>query len=111
MPCQGGPTERDNLTAARSAVDRLTRENHLLREMVINLDQGGKLTATELRMVKRNQTAHRKEDLDRLEKTLREAITKGATDSGNVYEMLGRVVVADPSQPLEPQLGFDPDSL
>ena len=114
MPCNSDymdPTPAERETKIRKEMDKLTRENDLLREMVINLDQGGKLTATELRMVKRNQTAHRKEDLDRLEKTLREAITKGATDSGNVYEMLGRVVVADPSQPLEPQLGFDPDSL
>jgi hypothetical protein len=111
MPCQGGPTERESLFAATEAVNRLTAENNRLRELVLRLVDGETITKQELARIAKDQTAHRKEDLARLERTLREAIIKGATESSNAYEMLGRVVMADPSQPLEPQLGFDPDSI
>lgn len=120
------PTPAEREAPLRKELDRLTRENDLLREMVINLDQGGKLTATELKLVKRHQIAHRKEDLARLERTLRELIATAQAgddswievkDTGKrieirqAYERLGRVITADPVHPLEPQLGFDPDSL
>jgi chemotaxis protein histidine kinase CheA len=103
----------DEIARIKVELDRLTRENDLLREMVINLDQGGKLTATELKLVKRNQVAHRKEDLARLERTLREALARNPPEqTADVLHLrLGRVVTADPDRVLEPQLGFDPDSL
>ena len=53
-----------------------------------------------LAQIEADQVEHRKADLDRLMKTL------GAAGD---RERLAKVVAADPAQPLEPQLGFDPD--
>jgi hypothetical protein len=116
MPYQAGPTERDNLTAARTEMDRLTRENDWLRELTIRLLNGEPVTKEELECVRRDQIhQHRKEDLARLEKQFRASIAdqkamgrEGGTD---LHAKLGLVVTADPSRPLTPQLGFDPDSV
>jgi hypothetical protein len=96
-------------------LDRLTAENDRLREFLIRLREGKTLTVREWALVDRHQIAHRKEDLARLENTLRAAIAdqkalgrEGGTD---LHAKLGLVVTADPKQPLEPQLGFDPDSI
>ncbi len=51
------------------------------------------------------QEKHRKADLDRLIKTL----SKNPTEKNK--QRLRLVLDADVSKPLEPQLGFDPDSL
>jgi len=50
------------------------------------------------------QTAHRQSDLDRLVRTL-------ASEKTIDYDRLNKVLAADPSRPLQEQLGFDPDSI
>jgi len=119
------PTPAERHAALHKKLDELTRENDLLREMVLDLDAGGKLTAANRRMVTREQVKHRKEDLARLERTLRGMIdmAEAAGDTWvdmpdgkklelrYAYERFGRVMIANADRPLEPQLGFDPDSI
>lgn len=113
MPCISEyPGERE--AGLREELDRLTHENDELREALLTLKDGGELRPAMWMKIGREQIKHRKEDLARLDRTLREALRKakpGVTNVTLLYERLGRVVAADPSKPLEPQLGFDPDSL
>ena len=128
MPCRSDymePTPAERHTALHKKLDELTRENDQLREMVLDLDAGGKLTAANRRMVTREQVKHRKEDLARLERTLRGMIdmAEAAGDTWvdmpggkklelrYAYERFGRVMIANADRPLEPQLDFDPDSI
>lgn len=117
MPCtMTGSLEGDRNLALQQACDHLTHENDQLREMVLKLLDGKKLSKLETDTVWRNQIAHRKEDLARLEKTLRRSIADQRAMGRNpvgaeLTSKLGAVITADPQHPLEPQLGFDPDSL
>jgi len=106
----------------QAELDRITRENDRLREFLIHLHAGGELSAADWHWIDGEQVKHRKEDLVRLDRALRDIIATnkdGWVDmpSGrrmalsSAYERLGRVVAADASKPLEPQLGFDPDSI
>jgi hypothetical protein len=108
-------TELAELNRIRPELDRLTTENDRLRELVLRLVDGETITKQELERIRREQTKHRKEDLARLEKQFKASIAdqkamgrEGATD---LHTKLGLVITADPSKPLEPQLGFDPDSV
>ena len=116
MPCQYYTPEEERRMAAaayRKELDRLTHENDMLREALMVAVNGGEVDADFLKTVYKNQVKHRKEDLNRLEKTFRAIIAKGEDiDQAypfNVYEALGRTLVADPTKPLSEQLDFDPD--
>lgn len=109
MPCTYDPGPSDYLRDERAKnekmkkdLDRLTHENDQLREALLNLinDRDYVLPEPVVKKVSENQTKHRKEDLKRLKKTFIES--EDAT-------RLGLVILADPTKPLEPQLGFDPD--
>jgi len=124
MPCRYDPGPEDYLRSERQKVekltkdlDKLTHENDQLREALLRLinDPNYKLPQAVVKKVKTNQVKHRKEDLKRLEKTFRDDIANGVTGitrgtvQTSIYEILGKIVAADPNEPLEPQLGFDPD--
>lgn len=110
MPCRYDPGPEDYLRGERAKnekltkdLDKLTRENDMLREALLKLitDPTYKVPAAVVKKVSTDQTKHRKEDLKRLEKAFRES---------RDAEKLGKVMLADPTKPLEPQLGFDPDA-
>jgi hypothetical protein len=99
----------------REQLDKLTHEADMLREMVLKLLDGKKLTASETALVNKNQIVHRKEDLKRLEKFFRAVIEDQKamgryTGMDETFARFGKVLSADPRDPLEPQLGFDPDA-
>lgn len=90
------------LVAAKDRVlTALTHDNDVLREQIIRLVDGGRLSDDEILGIRNAQTAHRCEDLKRL---------RDACVMADDWERLRKVLNADPSKPLEPQLGFDPDS-
>ena len=124
MPCRYDPGPNDYLRDERqkneklmSDLDRLTHQNDQYREALLNMinDRGYNLPADVVADITVDQTAHRQEDLDRLEKYCRTILSEGAThvsidgEELTIHEVLGRVVTADPSKTLEPQLGFDPN--
>jgi hypothetical protein len=116
MPCRVEPSYDElptNTLHLRSQLDKLTAENDLLRETLLSVVESPTYTipAKVLKLIEKDQVKHRKEDLIRLEKTFRDQIaaTNDHARERILYELLGRVVVAVPSKPLEPQLGFDPD--
>lgn len=109
MPCQmySGDEIRamnaeDKLATFKRAADKLTHENDMLREAILEAAQKSPkaFTATFLKKVGLDQIKHRKEDLARLE-----AVFRKSKDA----EKLGKVMLADPTKPLTKQLGFDPD--
>jgi hypothetical protein len=61
-----------------------------------------KLTKKERARIEASQTEHRVEDLKRLAKV--------AIDNWDM-DLLKKITSADKTKPLEPQLGFDPDSM
>ncbi len=104
MPCQYYTPDEERRMAAeayRKELNRLTHENDMLREALMVAVSGGEVDPDFLKTVYKNQVKHRKEDLKRLEETFR---------ASRDAEKLGLVLLADPTQPLEPQLGFDPDA-
>lgn len=123
MPCNdGGPlhdyethhlnrhTAKPRLRSVPSAaekkltgrIDALARENDMLRETILQLvnSRDYKIPVEVVDIVEKAQIAHRKVDLERLEQIFRLAKNP---------EMLGRVILADPTVSLETQLGFNPD--
>jgi len=111
MPCSLQPWEIEIENRRRGntkeqilqkKADELTAENDQLREMLlkVSVDPDFKIPKVWLKKVNADQVKHRKNDLKRLEQTFRK--NKDA-------ERLGKVILADPNQPLEEQLGFDPD--
>lgn len=109
MPCIYDPGPEDHLRDERAKnekmrkdLDHLTHENDQLREALLNLinDRNYVLPEPVVQTVSENQTKHRKEDLKRLKKTFMES---------EDALRLGLVILADPTKPLEPQLGFNPD--
>lgn len=101
MPCRyEGPLPISD--KSRKELDRLTKENDSLRELVLRLmnDSNAYISDSEMNMILKDQLQHRKEDLARLKKTFLKS--KDAL-------RLGKVMLADPKKPLEPQLGFNPD--
>lgn len=86
----------------KTICDDLTYQNDVLREIVLEAYNSGKIELNDELAHKINvdQMNHRQEDLDRLEK-----VFLGSRDS----EKLGKVWSADVQYPLEPQLGFDPN--
>jgi hypothetical protein len=116
MPCRSDymePTPAEREAPLRKELDRLTAENDRLREIIIAVVEGTPIKPSDLKWVATEQVAHRKDDLARLEKTFREALTKNPPKkTADVLHLrLGRVVTADPTKSLESQLGFDPDSV
>ena len=110
----------------------LNRENDALREIVIKAvttghpvkvgaDNGKAAVWISLqlwRKISRGQVSHRKDDLARLEATLRSLLKNffpheltGKFTRPELQRMLGAVLTADPEFQLEAQLGFDPDSI
>lgn len=111
--------------------DELTHENDILRETILSLVEQAPNTIPKLlpegllESIQANQVAHRQEDLRRLvtyftnrltkvTQTLAEGgdievIAERVRRANKVIEKLDLVAKADPSKPLEPQLGFDPD--
>jgi hypothetical protein len=105
MPCQSNYDDYSNQSATRAELNRLTAENDMLREALIKIFEENPGFSTKLpkklvAAISTSQIKHRREDLDRLEKTF---IKNKNT------ELLQKVWDADPSKPLEPQLGFNPD--
>jgi pyruvate/oxaloacetate carboxyltransferase len=92
----------DKAATFKRAADKLTHENDMLREAILEaaIKAPRAFSAAFLKKIGIEQTKHRKEDLARLEKVFR--ASKDA-------EKLGKVMLADPTKPLAKQLGFDPD--
>jgi hypothetical protein len=90
----------DNL---KKIADKLTHENDMLREELLRIAEKDPklLKPAFLKKINAAQIKHRKEDLQRLEQTFRKS---------RDAEKLGLVMLADPTKPLEPQLGFNPDA-
>jgi phosphoribosylaminoimidazole-succinocarboxamide synthase len=109
MPCRYDPgpedylrTEKQKVAKLTKDLDKLTAENDRLREALLNLinDKDYVLPAEVVKEVQAEQVKHRKADLKRLERVF--LTNKDAL-------RLGKVLLADPKKPLEPQLGFDAD--
>jgi hypothetical protein len=121
MPCRYDPSPYEIEESARlrykADLDRLTHENDVLREFILSLPKVT-VPAAIYEAVNKNQVEHRKEDLKRLEDYFEEQITvisKRKPSSFNkdarreYFTLLQLVLAADPTEALEPQLGFDPD--
>lgn len=97
--------------AMQKQVDELTDANNALsvrvdylQDLIWKMHEGAPTESGEVEAVLERQVEHRKADLDRLIRTL--------TDTEDIdYDRLRNVLDADPTRPLEPQLGFDPDSI
>lgn len=133
MPCRVDPTpeeieasnraRHDRIVAEAIAPfqernDRLTHENDMLREVILESLASGStvvLTEEQAEAIRKNQVAHLVEDLQRLNETL-QGLLDAAIASKNLAGMaqyasdLFKVQNADPTMPLQAQLGFDPDS-
>ena len=121
MPCryEEGPadflrTEKQRTAQLTADLDKLTAENDRLREAILTLiaDREAELHPDVVKVIENDQTKHRKEDLRRLEKQFRTELA-ATTDFARervLHQLAGAVVTADPSKPLEPQLGYDPDT-
>jgi hypothetical protein len=103
MPCR-----MDDYPAVREITDprllkkfdKLTHENDVLREALLAVPKEH-VDPKARRLISKDQVAHRKEDLARLKTTFKQ---------NRDFDRFEKVVLADPSKPLEPQLGFDPDA-
>lgn len=78
-------------------VNGMCSEYHDLNTLVCRMEPP---TKKELEQVRRAQVKHREEDLRRLMKTFGQTADR---------ERLAKVLAADNTKPLEPQLGFSPD--
>lgn len=96
------PEMRKQLEKYKTDLDNLTHDNDMLREAILKASKTNPelFDKKVLHIANFDQIKHRKEDLARLKKTFTKM--KDA-------ERLGLVMLADPKEPLEPQLGFDPD--
>lgn len=107
MPCRYdepvGNVDKNRIASLRKDLDKLTAENDMLREAVLNLtrDRDFALDPKVIKIIAEDQTKHRSADLKRLK-----AVFTKSKDA----EKLGLVMLADPKKPLEPQLGFDADA-
>jgi hypothetical protein len=98
VPCRyETPEEEARLSAqkSRAELDRLTAELDKTREALIASLEGREIDSKIAKSVEAEQRKHRLEDLDRLRKLFE--------------SLLHKVNEANPSKPLKPQLGFDPD--
>jgi len=110
MPCRSGYEDEARVVYKQNPADakllkdndHLTHENDQLREALLLILDDRSYTPPDstVKLIRKNQIAHRKEDLARLKKTF--------TKSKDA-EKLGLVMLADPNKPLEDQLGFSPD--
>lgn len=107
------PKTQQKLNAAESQINWLSVQLDYTRDLVYRMwntspDELGvypTALAAEVEEVLKTQEKHRQADLDRLIKTLGKNPTKKNKD------LLKKVLEADITKPLEPQLGFDPDSI
>lgn len=99
------------------AADELTHEMDVLREAYLALAEEKSVEEREALPEYKNilaaQISHRKEDLRRAEKSLKQKIiaADNAVERSEFVYQLARVTEADPMLPLEAQLGFDPDTV
>ena len=99
------------------AADELTHEMDVLREAYLALAEEKSVEEREALPEYKNilaaQISHRKEDLRRAEKSLKQKIiaADNAVERSEFVYQLARVTEADPALPLEAQLGFDPDTV
>lgn len=91
-PTHGTLTDEAVLNEVISLFDEYLKYKTLYSE--------GKITKSVLKKIERDQVKHRKEDLKRLAHEF--------IESGH-HAGLDKVLNADPTKPLEGQLGFDPD--
>lgn len=100
--------EINNLTDANNALSvRVDYLQDLIWRMDNSLTVEGQYSddvEEEIVAVLERQTQHRQADIDRLVRTLSAAKTID-------YAKLSKVLAADITKPLEPQLGFDPDEI
>ena len=103
----------------------LTHENDQLREAILNIvtvlgsDAENLVPSAFFKKIQKNQVEHRKEDLRRLDETFRAYLWAAVAEQGtaafttkdfqDTMVRIHAVQDADPNEPLEPQLGFDPD--
>lgn len=105
------------VTAAQKEINALTDANNALsvrvdylQDLIFRMDDAVAedgmydILGFEIAAVLQAQEEHRQSDLDRLVRTISAQKTID-------YDKLTKVLQADTSQPLEPQLGFDPDSI
>lgn len=108
--------------------DKLTHENDQLREALLTVIAYEPKAETWIgkdvaKKIQQDQVEHRKEDLSRLAKTFNEKLAalyrgknfqidnQGWRDRrDSLFNFIQLVEKANPEHPLEPQLGFDPDS-
>lgn len=89
-------------TQARQ-IEILSAKVDYLRDVIWYLiNDEEKVTADELDIILSDQEKHRQVDLDRVAVVLSKNLKKNK-------ELLQKVIDADISKPLEPQLGFNPD--
>jgi len=108
------PGEEEAIVASklREDLDRLTHENDILREIVLQ-HAPDHVPLTILEEISKAQEAHRQEDLDRLKATLLRLMRDPQTHPSHLFGYAGdlkKVLNADPKKPLLDQLGFDPDA-
>lgn len=107
MPCRVDISDAERRQAdfeqLLAKCDKLTAENDMLREAVLNLTRNRdfELEPSVIKIIAEDQTKHRTADLNRLK-----AVFTKSKDA----EKLGLVMLANPKSPLEPQLGFSPDA-
>jgi hypothetical protein len=105
MPCRSDYMEEPRTVQVQDPklvrkLDNLTHENDMLREALLAVPKEH-VDAKIRRIVSKDQTEHRKEDLARLKQTFQRS---------KDFSRFEKVVLADPKKPLEAQLGFDPDA-
>ena len=127
MPCNdGGPLYPSAALSAENTRlkdrnNKLAYDNDLLRETLLKIMNAApgtpvEIDASVMKMFEKDQIAHRKEDLKRLENTFRTALANDiARDELKLsrdlcFKYLGQVVMASPKKPLADQLGFDPNA-
>jgi hypothetical protein len=113
MPCTdgGAPYESysySELNKIRKRNDVLASENDRLREVIMAIHARPDLPIPDdvMRIINQDQVKHRKDDLKRLQAFFLKADADSIPD---LPTKLGKVLLASPRKPLEPQLGFSPD--
>jgi len=114
----------DALKPIQKRNDELTHENDQLREALLKIIEYYPKASTWIgeelhKKIYKDQVKHRREDLRRLEETFRDEMWKLIQQNGKSALTSNRMKAlnlkiqavqdADPTKPLEPQLGFDPD--
>lgn len=91
--------QTDQLRGYEDTIRVLTSENLILRDSLLRMLEGAPVGKRALDVIKKDQIELRKRTLEYLEERFR---------ARRDAEKLGLVLLADPTEELEPQLGFDP---